>query len=242
LLPYQISSSSWNCSPGAGATCTASGTGNINDTVSIPAGLSITYTVIANVSSYAAGALSNTASVTTPAGFTEVSLSNNTATDADTSPTGEPDIGTPDGSWVSITQGTSIIVVLNPAILADGDFGTPDFIYYERLASPTNIELDWVQVEISPDGSTWYQAFYWGDPGGSPDTNTNIDVQNLIGDVCPTEMDNCNIPIARLYNSSPGITIDIDGIVPAGNYPWVRITSPASTDPSEIDAIQPYYP
>jgi uncharacterized repeat protein (TIGR01451 family) len=241
-FPSQISSSSWSCSPSGGATCTAGGAGNLNDTVYLPAGLSITYTIVANVSPFAAGTLSNTASVITPAGFTEVAFGNNSATDSDTSPVGEPDIGSPDGTWTSIAPGTSATIVLSPAILADGDVGIPDFVYYERLATSAHIDLDWVQVEISTDGSIWHQVFYWGDGGGSPDTNTNVDVQNLIGDLCPTEIDNCSIPVARLYNSSPGITIDIDGIVPPGNYPWVRITSPASTDPSEIDAIQPYYP
>ncbi|HLO33311.1 MAG TPA: hypothetical protein VK249_29455 [Anaerolineales bacterium] len=235
----QISSVNWSCSPSGSAACTANGTGDLNDVINIPAGLSVTYTITANVSAYAAGTLVNTASVTVPAGFIEIAAGDNSATDSDASSSAEPDIGPPDGSWTNVPQGTSTIIIFDPAIVADGDAGTPDLVYYERLANPTRVDLDSVQVEISADGSNWYQVFYWGD--GSPDTNTNMDVQNLIGDLCPTEIDNCNIPIARMYNST-GITIDIDSIVPSGNYPWMRITSPASPDPSEIDAIQPYYP
>jgi len=84
-----------------------------------------------------------------------------------------------------------------------------------------------------------------GDP--SSDTNTNLSLA-LIGDICqdaggnPTEVDNCDIPATRLYNNT-GVTIDIDGIVPPGTYPWIRITAPAGgADGAEIDAIQPYYP
>jgi uncharacterized repeat protein (TIGR01451 family) len=244
LLPAMISSASWTCTAAAGAGCTPGGTGSINDTVSLPPGLAITYQLTATVSPYAAGTLKNTASVTAPAGFVETAPGNNGAEDANASVSAEPDIGPPNGSWLFIPPDTSVTIVSSPAILADGDGGVPDFVFYERLAAPdnpTNVELDWVQVEISSDGSTWYQVFYWGDPGGSPDVNTNVDVQNLIADLCSTEVDNCVIPPARLYNST-GITMDIDGIVPPGYYPWIRITSPASPDGSEVDAIQPYYP
>lgn len=242
LLPVQVTAASWSCLPGTGATCTPGGTGNINDVISLPPGLQVTYTITASISPYAAGTLSNTASVAAPAGFVDTAPGNNSASDSNISTSSEPDIGPPNGTWQSIPQGTSLVLLLSPAIVADGDVGYPDFVYYERLAPPahpTAVELDWVQVEISADGTTWYQVFYWGD--GTPDINTNVDVQNTIGDLCPTETDNCVIPKERLYRST-GITIDIDGIVPPGTYPWVRIYSPPSPDASEVDAIQPYYP
>ena len=243
LLSAQISTATWTCSPSVGASCTSSGAGNVNDIVNIPAGLLVTYEITANTSPYAVGTLTNTASVTAPPGFIEIASGNNTATDSDTCATSEPGIGSPNNSWVSLPQGTSMVIVFSPAIVANGDLGTPDFVYYERRSTPTQIELDWVQVEISSDGNTWYEVFYWGDPGGSPDTNTNVDVQYVINDLCPTEIDNCVIPTTRLYNST-GITIDIDSIVPSGNYSWIRITSPVSPggDNSEVDAVQPYYP
>ena len=46
---------------------TASGSGNINDTVNLPVGATITYTLIANIASGATGTLVNTATVTAPA-------------------------------------------------------------------------------------------------------------------------------------------------------------------------------
>jgi uncharacterized repeat protein (TIGR01451 family) len=241
VLPTQVASASWSCLPAAGATCTPAGTGSINDVVNLPPGLMVTYTITAGISPYAHGTLTNTASVTAPAGFVDVAPDNNSATDSNNSISSEPSIGSPNGTWISIPQGSSLVLLISPAIVANGD-GDPDFVYYERLASQTDyIEMDWVQVEISSDGSTWYQVFYWGDPGGVPDTNTNVDIQDLIGDICLTEIDNCHIPRDRLHNGT-GIAINIDYLVPAGSYPWIRISSPPSSDDSEVDAIQPYYP
>jgi uncharacterized repeat protein (TIGR01451 family) len=63
---------------------TASGSGNISDTVNLPSGSTITYTVQATLSAAATGTLANTASVTAPAGVTDTNPANNSATDTDT--------------------------------------------------------------------------------------------------------------------------------------------------------------
>jgi hypothetical protein len=111
-------------------------------------------------------------------------------------------------------------------------------VYNEVLSSPGRIALDWVKIEISQDGITWYTVFYWGD--SIPDTNSNVDISNpLFGG---TEVDNRSILTTSLYNTT-GITIDVDPFAPAGSYPWMRISSPAgSANGPDIDAIQPYYP
>src|SRR5262249_35801061 len=83
-FPAAISLASWTCSASGGATCTASGTGDINDTVHIPPAASLTYTVQATISPSATGSLTNTATVTAPNGVTDVDLANNTSTDIDT--------------------------------------------------------------------------------------------------------------------------------------------------------------
>ncbi len=62
----------------------ASGTGNINDTVTMPSGSVITYKATGKVSSTATGTLSNTATVTAPSGVPDPNTANNTATDSDT--------------------------------------------------------------------------------------------------------------------------------------------------------------
>jgi len=85
ILPAAITSDTFTAVGSGGASgFTASGSGNINDTVNLPVGGTITYTLIANIASGATGTLANTATVTAPAGVTDPNLSNNTATDTDT--------------------------------------------------------------------------------------------------------------------------------------------------------------
>ncbi len=95
---------------------TASGTGNINDTVNMPAGSTITYTVTGTVSSAATGTLVNTATVTPPETVTDPTPANNTATDTDTlTPQADLSITKTDGVTTVVpgTNDTYTIVVTN---------------------------------------------------------------------------------------------------------------------------------
>ncbi len=74
----------WTCVGAGGGTCTASGSGNISNTVNLPSGGSVTYTASCTISAAATGTLSNTATVTAPAGVTDPTPGNNSATDSDT--------------------------------------------------------------------------------------------------------------------------------------------------------------
>jgi uncharacterized repeat protein (TIGR01451 family) len=74
----------WTCVGAGGGTCTASGSGNINNTVNLPVGGSVTYTASCTISAAASGSLSNTATVAAPGGVTDPTPANNSATDTDT--------------------------------------------------------------------------------------------------------------------------------------------------------------
>jgi uncharacterized repeat protein (TIGR01451 family) len=74
---------SWTCVGAGGGTCTAAGSGNLNDTVNLPAGGSITYTASCSLSLIGGSTLSNTATVSAAAGVTDPNPGNNSATDAD---------------------------------------------------------------------------------------------------------------------------------------------------------------
>src|SRR5437879_1015942 len=70
---------------GGASGFTAHGSGNINDTVTMPSGSAITYTATGTISPSApSGTLSDTATVTAPGSITDKKLTNNTATDTDT--------------------------------------------------------------------------------------------------------------------------------------------------------------
>ncbi len=74
----------WTCVGAGGGTCTAAGSGNINNPVNLPAGGSVTYTASCSIAPGATGSLVNTATVSTPAGVTDPTPANNSATDSDT--------------------------------------------------------------------------------------------------------------------------------------------------------------
>jgi uncharacterized repeat protein (TIGR01451 family) len=83
-FPSDLTNISWTSVASGGASGNdASGSGNINDTVDMPSGSSIVYTVLATVSTTNAQ-ISNTASVAVPSGVTESNTGNNSATDLDT--------------------------------------------------------------------------------------------------------------------------------------------------------------
>ncbi len=116
VFPASISGATWTAVGAGGGTGPASGAGNINATVNLPSGSSMTYTVLATISASATGTLSNTATVAVPAAFVERVPANNTATDSDTlTPQGDLSITKTDGKTTQIpgTSDTYTIVVSN---------------------------------------------------------------------------------------------------------------------------------
>ena len=98
----------WTCAGAGGGSCTASGSGNINDSVSLPSGGSVIYTASCAIAASATGSLSNTATITAPGGVTDPTPANNTATDSDTlTPQADLSITKTDGV-TSATPGGSV--------------------------------------------------------------------------------------------------------------------------------------
>ncbi len=80
-FPADVTTVSWTCAASGGAVCTASGSGNINDTVTVPAGGMLVYTATATVDAMATGYLVNTATVDPAMGVFDTDLTNNESTD-----------------------------------------------------------------------------------------------------------------------------------------------------------------
>ena len=145
-------------------------------------------------------------------------------------------IGTsPDGTVYNLPENGTLTLGIN--LIADGD-PEWDLVYYE-LPAGSGIYLDWIIVEIS-DGTSWYTIFNWGNE--SADANTNVDFNYLPNPPVPPdpqEPDQRDIPSAVLYNAT-GIAIDIDAIVPAGTYSYIRFTAPPGDvdGQTEIDALE----
>ncbi len=237
----QISGATWACGSATGGSCTANGSGNINDSaVNLPVGSSVIYTINATIDAGASGNLVNTASIAGPAGYTEAAPGNESQTDTDTPiiiDTFPGEIGSsPDYSVYNLPMGSSLTLQLPAPVVANGD-GAWDLVYYEleNPGPPPFVLLDWVVIEIS-DGHNWYTVYNWGN--GVSDTNTNV------ASFSP-EIDEFNIPSGPpLYNNT-GVAINVDTIVPLGNYPYIRLTSPSSgvgapaDGSTDIDAITP---
>ena len=229
LDPLSIS---WTCAGSGGASCTANGIGNINDSaVNLLVGTSVTYTVNATVVASPSGALTNTATVSVPTGVTDPTPGNNSATDTDQLVTSNPipfgNIGAmPDGVSENILSGGFLTLKLGTPLLVGAPDGY-DLVYYPDPSAPT-LQMDIVILQIG-DGSNWYTILYWGN--GSPDTNTDINPVD-----CPSETDNC--VITSPPTNPPGVSIQLDGVIPPGTYPYIRLISlPDSGDGIDVDAI-----
>ncbi len=83
-FPAACTTVNWTCVGAGAGTCTAAGSGNINQTVNLPVGGSVTFTAVCAISGAASGNLTNTATVATPVGTTDPNMANNSATDTDT--------------------------------------------------------------------------------------------------------------------------------------------------------------
>ncbi len=127
-FPAACASVSYTSVVAGGATGnTAAGSGNINDTLNLPSGSSVTYTATCTLSGSATGTLDNTATVTAPVGVVDPNPANNSATDSDTitpsSPTGASVSGTKTAAGTFTVGGTITYTVIltnsGPGVQAD---------------------------------------------------------------------------------------------------------------------------
>ena len=115
--PAGTSITSWTAVFAGGASGTAAGAGNISQTVTVPVGGTVTYTINLSVPGSLTGNLVNTATVAPPAGTTDPNNSNNSATDTDT-PAASADLS------VTKTDGSATY--------------TPGAVSYTHLTLPTS--------------------------------------------------------------------------------------------------------
>ena len=84
-FPKALTGISWTCSEVGGGTCeAASGSGDIDETVDLPAGTHVTFVAIATVTQLGSDWLTNSVSVEAWQGMDDPDLSNNSASDTNT--------------------------------------------------------------------------------------------------------------------------------------------------------------
>ena len=82
ILPMELTSSSWSCEGVGEAICPASGSGDIQVSVDIPAGDAVVFQLMATVTpGFDGDFITNTATATAPDGITEANPANNIASD-----------------------------------------------------------------------------------------------------------------------------------------------------------------
>ncbi len=97
VLPAGLASASWTCVPSPGATCAASGSGNINTVVGLAVGATATFTVTTSITA-TTGAITNAAQIDAPTGVTDPDPGDNVATDTTSiTPTADLSITKTDG-------------------------------------------------------------------------------------------------------------------------------------------------
>jgi uncharacterized repeat protein (TIGR01451 family) len=115
--PSNITSWTVACVADTGAVCTAipASGGTITDSVNIPVGKKVTYTISASISGVAVGNLVTTATVTNPGPTPDPNIGNNSATDTDAPPTADLSVTITDGMSVWTPGGSTdyMVVVMN---------------------------------------------------------------------------------------------------------------------------------
>jgi hypothetical protein len=146
--------------------------------------------------------------------------------------------GPPDGNAANIT-GTGVVTLDFGAGHGIIDGAGWDLVFYE-WPYIGGIQLDFIFLDLSPDGVTWYRTFAWdGVPGGVAGTNIDSYATDPSG-----EQENEFIPSSVLYPSglptNTGIAIDIAPWTPPGySYRYVRFSyPPGGTDAGQVDSVR----
>jgi hypothetical protein len=165
--PAALTGVTWSCVGAGGGTCTANGTGNIDDTAHLPAGASVTYTLNGTISPSFIGTLVNTATVAAPGGVTDPNPGNNSATDTDVVGCGPERVLVPDGRLTDgvVSPGASAWVAASVRI---GNSYSVEFKSTTGGASPGTLTVFAGDDECGDPSSLTTRDTGAIDPAGSP--------------------------------------------------------------------------
>jgi uncharacterized repeat protein (TIGR01451 family) len=215
---------SWTCVGAGGASCAASGAGDINDVVVLPVGGTATYTVDATVSSTARGvplevgpAIVNTATVFSNVDIADPILGNNVATDVDILEITDVDLAITkdDDSCYALPGGTTTYTItvtnLGPAEAVDATV-TDTFpaevtgVTWTCVASsgasctPSGSGDITDTVTVPPAGSVVYTAVATVDAGATGSLVNTATVEPAVGitDLDPTNNSDTDTDVLEL--------------------------------------------
>lgn len=194
-FPAAITSATWTCVGAGGGTCTASGTGDISDTVNLPSAASVTYTVHAAISPSATGSLSNTATVAPPGGVTDVDLTNNSSTDTDTL-TPRADVSVGKTGPAAVLPGVPIVYQISVANAGPSD--------------AQSVSL----TDVLPAGTTFFSQHQLSGPAFTLG-NTTTSIDDTIGTLAAGASATFQIMVSTSSSIAPGTTLSNTATVSA---------------------------
>ncbi len=218
VMPAAIVSDTFAAVATGGATgFTAAGAGNINDTVNLPAGSTITYTVIASINSGASGNLVNTATVTAPAGVTDTNPGNNSATDSDV-----------------LTRQADLVITKTDGVLSVVPGGTTTYSVVVSNSGPSSV-VGATVADIIPAGiqsNTFTAVGAGGASGFTANGAGNInDVVNL-----PAGSTIVYTIVATIRASATGTLVNSATVTPPGG---VIDPTPGNNTATDTDTLTP---
>jgi len=156
----------------------------------------------------------------------------------------DPALAAVDSVSLDVACGQSMIIDLGlTPVIANGDMAFDLAIYERRDGATTNIEMDWIIVQIGTSSSgPWFTVFYWGD--GGPDANTSLGRSGLSVPEADNELVAMVNPQLLTAPMAPflitGIGIDVDAFVLPGTYQWLRVFTPngGANDTSQVDYVE----
>ena len=204
-IPPQLSSWDWACNgtTGGASGCdgVAGSTANFNDSVNLPAGSSITYQVTANILSAATGNMTNTVTVTLPAGYIEPTPDDNTDSDTDIQEShADLSVSKDDGVTI-ISPGTTITYTIVVENLSPSD------VFSAEVEDLIPAEIDsWAWACTGATGSA---------SGCTPASSSSVDFTDTVD--LPAYSSITYTVTAQVSSSASGtLTNEVSVAVPAG--------------------------
>jgi uncharacterized repeat protein (TIGR01451 family)/CSLREA domain-containing protein len=230
-FPAVLSCTYTSVAAGGASGNTAAGAGNLDETLSMPAGSSVTYTVTCTIDSAATGTLSNTATITSS--VADPIPGNNSATDSDTVLTPMADISvTKDDGLTTAIPGETIVTYIIVASNA-GPSDDPGV----SLADTFPADLTCAYTSVAAGGATGNTAAGSGDlaeslsmPAGSSVTYT---VVCSIDPAVTGTLSNTATVISSVTETNPGNNSASDSdtlLIPTAD---LAVTKEDSVDPVE---------
>ena len=220
----------WTCTGSGGGLCPASGSGNINAVVSLPAMANVTFSATCNIAVSAVGTLSNTASVSPSGSIADTNGSNNSATDDTALLTPANVSGTKSAAGFFIPGGNVVYTI----VLTNAGFGA-------QADNPGDELVDVLPTQLTLVSASATSGIAVAQVG----TNTVTWNGAIAANSSVTITINASIPTSTLGTVSNQASISFDADANNSNESS-RLTddpsNPATADPTLIVVLPPSEP